>query len=106
MCEVVDSGLPCPYQENQPTTAIQTTKFVPPNYLEEDKIYKYTMTLEATNEASDTGYDQITECSISLQTLEVDRFLPVELQLADEATLIGFLDPHASHIFFCGPSPG
>ena len=65
------------------------------------------MTLETSvNAVSETGFDKLTECSISLQTLQEDRFQIVELQIADEATIIGYLDPHESHTFYCGPAPG
>lgn len=64
------------------------------------------MTLETANSESETGFDKLTDCSISLQTLAEGRFQTVELQVADEATLIGYLDPHESHTFYCGPAAG
>ena len=44
-------------------------KFVPANYLLQEQIIKYTMTLETVNAESETGFDKLTDCSISLQTL-------------------------------------
>ena len=64
------------------------------------------MSLETMNEESATGFDKLTDCSISLQTFSEDRFEIVELEIMDEATLIGFVDPFNSHTFYCGPVAG
>ena len=65
-CEYIDSDQSCPYQEGLPTTQIQTTKFIPSGYLTENSKIKYTMTLETANVDSETGFDKLTDCSISL----------------------------------------
>lgn len=62
------------------------------------------MTLSTANSESESGFDLLTQCSVSLQTLEQSRFDPIELRLGDEVSLIGFLDPYASHTFYCGPA--
>ena len=38
--------------------------------------------------------------------MEVDGLEVIELQLQDEAPLIGFLDPLESHTFFCAHTTG
>ena len=90
--------------QDETTTLIQTTKIIAPG--PSDRKTKYTLTLETANEDSATGFDKLTECSITLQTLQSGRFKTVELQVADQASIIGYLDPHESHTFYCGPQPG
>ena len=68
-CEYIDSEdqeEDCPYMEDEPTTLIQTTKFIPADYSPPDRKMKYTLTLETANEDSTTGFDKLTECSITL----------------------------------------
>lgn len=64
------------------------------------------MLLETANPESESGFDKLTQCSQSLQVLEQDRFETIELALEDAVSLIGFIDPHESHTFFCGPVAG
>ena len=66
-CEIVgEENQPCPEQENEPSSHIQTTKFIPANYLPSEQIIKYTLTLHTVNTESETGYDTLKDCSISL----------------------------------------
>ena len=64
------------------------------------------MSLETDNEASETGFTTISDCFIDLQSTELDGQEIIELQLQDEAPLIGFLDPLESHTFFCAHTTG
>ena len=65
-CEYIDSDQSCPYQEELLKTQNQNTKFIPSDYLNENSKVKYTMTLETANKDSETGFDKLTDCSISL----------------------------------------
>ena len=60
------------------------------------------MTLETKNKAG-TDYDVLATCSMDLHTsIKNINPNPIELELSDEAPLIGFLSPRQSHTFFCG----
>ena len=65
-CEVIDSTLSCPEQAIEPSSMIQNTKFIPADYLRENETIRYTLSLETANEASETGFDVLTDCSITL----------------------------------------
>ena len=68
----------------------------------DDAVVRYTLTLETKNKEG-TDYDVLATCSMDLHTsIKNINPNPIELELSDEAPLIGFLSPRQSHTFFCG----
>lgn len=89
------SPMPCAYDEATEDVQgmIHTTKVIPADFLASDGLYHFTLILEAEGSLDEDGrptYELIDKCSVELITVSLAT--PIELVLADEAPVTGFLD--------------